>query len=85
MLFFFVLDLEDGVKVVGVVKDYLDKLLVGVFVFILGIVLGIMFDVYGCFVFLVFKNVMFCILYMGMIIVEKVVVLEVNVILNLVD
>ena len=75
-------DLEDGVKVVGVVKDHLDKPLAGASVFISGTVSGTMSDAYGRFVLLAPKNAMLRISYTGMTTVEKAVAPEVNVTLN---
>lgn len=76
------LDPEDGVKVVGVVKDHLDKPLAGASVFISGTVSGTMSDAYGRFVLLAPKNAMLRISYTGMTTVEKAVAPEVNVTLN---
>ncbi|QCQ43253.1 M56 family peptidase [Bacteroides fragilis] len=78
-------DPEDGVKVVGVVKDHLDKPLAGASVFISGTVSGTMSDAYGRFVLLAPKNAMLRISYTGMTTVEKVVAPEVNVTLNPAD
>ena len=78
-------DPEDGVKVVGVVKDHLDKPLVGASVFISGTVSGTMSDAYGRFVLLAPKNAMLRISYTGMTTVEKAVAPEVNVTLNPAD
>ena len=78
-------DPEDGVKVVGVVKDHLDKPLAGASVFISGTVSGTMSDAYGRFVFLAPKNAMLRISYTGMTTVEKAVAPEVNVTLNPAD
>ena len=78
-------DPEDGVKVVGVVKDHLDKPLAGASVFISGTVSGTMSDAYGRFVLLAPKNAMLRISYTGMTTVEKAVAPEVNVTLNLAD
>ena len=78
-------DPEDGVKVVGVVKDHLDKPLVGASVFISGTVSGTMSDAYGRFVLLAPKNAMLRISYTGMTTVEKGVAPEVNVTLNPAD
>ena len=78
-------DPEDGVKVVGVVKDHLDKPLAGASVFISGTVSGTMSDAYGRFVLLAPKNAMLRISYTGMITVEKAVAPEVNVTLNPAD
>lgn len=78
-------DSEDGVKVVGVVKDHLDKPLAGASVFISGTVSGTMSDVYGRFVLLAPKNAMLRISYTGMTTVEKAVAPEVNVTLNPAD
>ena len=75
-------DPEDGVKVVGVVKDHLDKPLAGASVFISGTVSGTMSDAYGRFVLWAPKNAMLHISYMGMTTVEKAVAPEVNVTLN---
>ena len=75
-------DPEDGVKVVGVVKDHLDKPLAGASVFISGTVSGTMSDAYGRFVLLAPKNAMLRISYTGMTTVEKAVAPEVNVTLN---
>ena len=75
-------DPEDGVKVVGVVKDHLDKPLAGASVFISGTVSGTMSDAYGRFVLLAPKNAMLRISYTGMTTVEKSVAPEVNVTLN---
>ena len=78
-------DPEDGVKVVGVVKDHLDKPLAGASVFISGTVSGTMSDAYGRFVLLAPKNAMLRISYTGMTTVEKAVAPEVNVTLNPAD
>ena len=78
-------DPEDGVKVVGVVKDHLDKPLAGASVFISGTVSGTMSDAYGHFVLLAPKNAMLRISYTGMTTVEKAVAPEVNVTLNPAD
>ena len=78
-------DPEDGVKVVGVVKDHLDKPLAGASVFISGTVSGTMSDAYGRFVLLAPKNTMLRISYTGMTTVEKAVAPEVNVTLNPAD
>ncbi len=78
-------DSEDGVKVVGVVKDHLDKPLAGASVFISGTVSGTMSDAYGRFVLLAPKNAMLRISYTGMTTVEKAVAPEVNVTLNPAD
>ena len=78
-------DPKDGVKVVGVVKDHLDKPLAGASVFISGTVSGTMSDAYGRFVLLAPKNAMLRISYTGMTIVEKAVAPEVNVTLNPAD
>ena len=75
-------DPEDGVKVVGVVKDHLDKPLAGASVFISGTVSGTMSDAYGRFVLRAPKNAMLRISYTGMTTVEKAVAPEVNVTLN---
>lgn len=75
-------DPEDGVKVVGVVKDHLDKPLAGASVFISGTVSGTMSDAYGRFVLWAPKNAMLRISYTGMTTVEKAVAPEVNVTLN---
>ncbi|RGN98900.1 M56 family peptidase [Bacteroides fragilis] len=78
-------DPKDGVKVVGVVKDHLDKPLAGASVFISGTVSGTMSDAYGRFVLLAPKNAMLRISYTGMTTVEKAVAPEVNVTLNPAD
>lgn len=78
-------DPEDGVKVVGVVKDHLDKPLAGASVFISGTVSGTISDAYGRFVLLAPKNAMLRISYTGMTTVEKAVAPEVNVTLNPAD
>ena len=78
-------DPEDGVKVVGVVKDHLDKPLAGASVFISGTVSGTMSDAFGRFVLLAPKNAMLRISYTGMTTVEKAVAPEVNVTLNPAD
>ncbi len=78
-------DPEDGVKVVGVVKDHLDNPLAGASVFISGTVSGTMSDAYGRFVLLAPKNAMLRISYTGMTTVEKAVAPEVNVTLNPAD
>ena len=78
-------DSRDGVKVVGVVKDHLDKPLAGASVFISGTVSGTMSDAYGRFVLLAPKNAMLRISYTGMTTVEKAVAPEVNVTLNPAD
>ncbi|MGK4021751.1 M56 family metallopeptidase [Bacteroides fragilis] len=78
-------DPEDGVKVVGVVKDHLDKPLAGASVFISGTVSGTMSDAYGRFVLWAPKNAMLRISYTGMTTVEKAVAPEVNVTLNPAD